>query len=413
MLDQKQIVLGVGGSIAAYKSVEILRALCRLGAVVTVVMTKNALEFISPLTFQTLSGQKTVTTLFDSKEAFRPEHIALSQKADLVLVAPATANLIGKFAGGIADDSLTSLFLSVRSPILLAPAMNPAMYANPFVQRNLRLLEEREVGIIEPAVGEVACGEGGQGRLAPVEDIIDRVVLRLGGKSPLRKTKVLISAGPTREYLDPVRYISNGSSGKMGFALARAAYLRGAQVTLVSGPNSLPRPCAGIEYIPVTSTLEMMQALEQHFPSSSVTIMAAAVSDFRPVRKEHHKIKKSGLSSHSLELEKTPDILRHLGRIKTAQQILVGFAAETEKLLAHSLGKLEEKNLDLICGNDITQEGAGFDTDTNILTLIDSRREVVHLPLLSKEKAALRVIEKVESLLLEKSPSSTLEPVVR
>ena len=401
MLSQKEIVLGVTGSIAAYKSVEILRGLRRLGAAVTVVMTRNAIEFISPLTFQTVSGQKTITTLFDATGECRPEHIALSQKADLLLVAPATANLIGKFAGGIADDFLTSLFLSMRVPVLLAPAMNPAMYANPLVQRNLRLLEEKEIGIIEPSVGEVACGESGQGRLAPVEDIIDRVVQRLGGKSPLRKHKVLVTAGPTREYLDPVRYLSNGSSGKMGFALAKAACQRGAEVILISGPNSLPRPCGGVEYIPVTSTQEMMQALERHFPSSAVTIMTAAVCDFKPVHQSSHKIKKSGLSEYSLELENTLDILKHLGQIKNGQ-ILVGFAAETDDVLANALTKLQEKNLDLICGNDITQAGAGFDGDTNIVTLIDARQRIVHLPLMSKDKVAEKILDKVESLLREK-----------
>jgi phosphopantothenoylcysteine decarboxylase/phosphopantothenate--cysteine ligase len=401
MLDKKEIVLGVAGSIAAYKSVEIMRGLRRLGAAVTVVMTRNAVEFISPLTFQTLSGQKTITSLFDANAEFSPEHIALSQRADLLLVAPATANLIGKFAGGIADDFLTSLFLSVRIPVLLAPAMNPAMYANTFVQRNLRLLEEMEIGIIEPAVGEVACGESGQGRLATVEDIIDRVVQRLGGKRTLRSRKVLITAGPTREYLDPIRYLSNGSSGKMGFSLARAAHQRGAEVTLISGPNSLPRPCGGIEYIPVTSTQEMMQALEQHFPSSSVTIMAAAVCDFRPVQRVSHKIKKRSLSGYSIEVENTPDILKRLGQIKK-EQILVGFAAETEDMLANALAKLQEKNLDLICGNDITQPGAGFEGDTNIVTLIDARQRIVHLPLMSKDKAAEKILDKVENLLLEK-----------
>jgi len=401
MLDKKEIVLGVAGSIAAYKSVEIMRELRRLGAAVTVVMTRNAVEFISPLTFQTLSGQKTITSLFDANAEFRPEHIALSQRADLLLVAPATANLIGKFAGGIADDFLTSLFLSVRVPVLLAPAMNPAMYANTFVQRNLRLLEEMEIGIIEPAVGEVACGESGQGRLATIEDIIDRVVQRLGGKSTLRRRKVLITAGPTREYLDPIRYLSNGSSGKMGFSLARAAHQRGAEVTLISGPNSLPRPCGGIEYIPVTSTQEMMQALEQHFPSSSVTIMTAAVCDFRPVQRASHKIKKRSLPGYSIEVENTPDILKRLGQIKK-EQILVGFAAETEDMLANALAKLQEKNLDLICGNDITQPGAGFEGDTNIVTLIDARQRIVHLPLMSKDKAAEKILDKVENLLLEK-----------
>ena len=403
MLAEKEIILGVSGSIAAYKSVEILRGLRRLGAGVTVVMTANALEFISPLTFQTLSGQKTITTLFDPTGEFRPEHIALSQRGDLLLVAPATANVIGKFAGGIADDSLSTLFLSMQAPVLIAPAMNPVMYANPFVQRNLRLLEEKGIDSIEPATGEVACGESGQGRLAPAEEIIDRVVQRLGGKSPLRKRKVIVTAGPTREYIDPVRYISNASSGKMGFALAKAAYRRGAEVILISGPNSLPRP-GGIEYIPVISTQEMMQALERSFPSSSVTIMIAAVCDFKPVHQESHKIKKSGLSEYSLALEKTPDILKHLGQIKD-EQILVGFAAETEDAFANALTKLQEKNLDLICCNDITRPGAGFDADTNIVTLIDAQQRTVHLPLMSKDKVAEKILDKVEALLREKQCS--------
>jgi len=401
MLTQKEIVLGVAGSIAAYKAAEILRGLCRLGARVTVVMTRNATKFVSPLTFQTLSGQKTVCGLFDPVEEFKPEHIALAQKADLLLVAPATANVIGKFAAGIADDSLTSLFLSVRSPIMLAPAMNPAMYANPFVQRNLRILADEGVVIIEPEVGEVACGESGKGRLAPIEEIINQVVERLSGKSPLRQRKVVVTAGPTREYLDPVRYLSNGSSGKMGFALAKAAFRRGAKVTLISGPTSLPPPSVGIEYIPVVTASEMMQALDEHFPSSSVVIMAAAVCDFKPVCRASQKIKKSSSSLTSIELETTPDILKHLGRIKK-DQILVGFAAETENVEANALAKLQEKNLDLICSNDLTQKGAGFEGDTNIVTIIDAHRKLLHLPLMSKEKVAEKILDKIEQLLIER-----------
>lgn len=402
MLTHTEVVLGVTASIAAYKAVEILRGLRRLGAAVTVVMTQNAAEFISPLTFQTLSGQKTITTLFDRAAECRPEHIALSQKADLLLVAPATANVIGKFAAGIADDFLTSLFLSLRSPALVAPAMNPAMYANPFVQRNLRILQAEGVEIIEPATGEVACGESGKGRLAPVEDILDRVVQRLDGKSPLRQRKVVITAGPTREYIDPVRYLSSGSSGKMGFALARAAFRRGAKVTLISGPTSLPPPDSGIEYFPVVTTREMLQAVEQHFSSSSVTIMAAAVCDFKPLHQASQKIKKAGSSTASLELEATPDILHHLGQLKN-RQILVGFAAETENVVANAMTKLREKNLDLICGNDITQKGAGFEGDTNIVTLIDSHQKLIHLPLMSKEKVAEKILDRVEDLLTEKA----------
>ncbi|MGA1875767.1 MAG: bifunctional phosphopantothenoylcysteine decarboxylase/phosphopantothenate--cysteine ligase CoaBC [bacterium] len=399
MLSQKNIILGVTGSIAAYKSAEILRRLCQLGASVTVVMTQNATRFVSPLTFQTLSRKKTFSQLFDEKEEFRPEHIALSQIADLLLVAPATANIIGKFSAGVADDLLTSLFLSVSTPVLLAPAMNPAMYASAFVQRNLRLLKESGIDIIEPAVGEVACGESGQGRLAETEEIIERVCYRLAGNSPLRKQRILITAGPTREYLDPIRYISNGSSGKMGFALAKAACRRGAEVTLISGPTNLSPPDPSITFVPVVTTREMMQAVEHYFPDSSIVIMAAAVCDFQPSQPAPGKIEKHSLASlDSLKLKNTPDILKRLGHMKK-DQILIGFAAETEEAVERAKVKLQAKNLDLICVNDISQEGAGFDVDTNIISMIDSRHQILHLPLMSKGKAAEEILNKVEALL--------------
>jgi len=397
MLAQKEIVLGVSGSISSYKSVEILREFCRLKACVTVVMTKNAVEFISPLTFQILSKQKTITELFDTHREFRPEHIALSRKADLLLVAPATANIIGKFASGVADDFLSSLFLSMRAPILLAPAMNPTMYLNPIVQRNLSLLKKNNIEIIEPGVGEVACGESGQGRLAAVEVIIERVIQKLGGKSPLQNHNIIITAGPTREYLDPIRYLSNRSSGKMGFALAKVAYQRGAKVTLISGPTKLSPYSPHINYIPVVTTREMRQAVEHHFPKSTIVIMAAAVCDWQPLHPAPGKIEKHTLSENFFKLQNTPDILKFLGQEKK-DQIIVGFAAETTNVVEKAKGKLRTKNLDLICVNDITQKGAGFDVDTNKVSLIDPQHEIINLPLMTKEKVAEKILDKVETL---------------
>ncbi len=397
MLAKKEIVLGVSGSISSYKSVEILRELSRLKACVTVVMTKNAVEFISPLTFQILSKQKTITGLFEAHQEFQPEHIALSRKADFLLVAPATANIIGKFASGIADDFLSSLFLSMRAPILLAPAMNPTMYLNPFVQRNLSLLKKNNIEIIEPGVGEVACGESGQGRLAAVEDIVERVIQKLRRESSLQKHNIIITAGPTREYLDPIRYLSNRSSGKMGFALAKVAYQRGAHVTLISGPTNLSPYSPHINYIPVVTTEEMRQAVEHHFPQSTIVIMAAAVCDWQPLHPASSKIEKHTLPADFFKLQNTPDILEFLGQEKKGQ-IIVGFAAETTNVLEKAKGKLRTKNLDLICVNDITQEGAGFDVDTNKVSLIDIQHNVIHFPLMTKEKVAEKILDKVETL---------------
>ncbi len=400
MLNSKEIILGVTGSIAAYKSIELLREFSRLKASITVIMTRNAKEFISPLSFQTLSKQNVHSDLFQSDKNFTPKHIALSHKADCLLVAPATANIIGKFASGIADDFLSTLFLSIKVPVIIAPAMNPAMYSHPMVKRNIRLLQEKGIEIVEPSEGEVACGECGQGRLAPIDIIVDRVIQRIVKKGALFNQNILITAGPTREYLDPIRYLSNKSSGKMGFALAKASHRRGAKVTLISGPTNLSPPGPDIKHIPVISAKEMLKAVEEHFYQSSIVIMAAAVCDFQPLQVVAQKINKRALPSASLKFTNSPDILTSLGQ-KKKNHILVGFAAETEKVIEKAQIKLEEKNLDLICANDVTKPGAGFASDTNIITLIDSSGEIEQIPLMSKDKAAEQILDKIERLLFK------------
>lgn len=396
------ILLGVTGCIGAYKAAEILRGLQRSGARVRVVMTRHATEFVRPLTFEALSGQPVITEMYDRPDYAEIEHIALAREADLLLVAPATANVIAKFAHGIADDFLSTLYLSNTNPVLVAPAMNVEMWRHPATQANVALLAARGVRFIEPERGYQACGEIGVGRLAAIETIVERALelvrLQAGAgrqREDLAGERVLITAGPTVEDIDPVRFITNRSSGRMGYALAEAALARGAQVTLVSGPTKL-QPPAGAEFVAVRSTAEMYAAVMQRLAGTSVFVGCAAVADYRPVKRAEQKIKKQGRAGITLELEATEDIIATVGADAAHNgRIVVGFAAESESLLDNADKKLREKGLDFIVANDITRADAGFDVETNAATIIrrDGTRE--ELPLESKRALADRVLDEV------------------
>ncbi len=389
-LDGKTIVLGVSGGIAAYKAAEIVRLLVKAGAVVRVVMTRGACEFITPLTLQTLSGNPVSTSLFDLTQESQIGHIELADSADLVLVAPATANLIGKLAHGLADDLLTTILLATRAPIVLAPAMNVHMYENAAVRDNLAIVAKRGVRIVDPGVGSLACGYEGPGRLPEPALIVEEAV-RVVGVADLAGEKVLVTAGPNREPLDPVRFLSNRSSGRMGYALASAAWRRGADVVLVAGPTSLPDP-HGVRMLHVGTAAEMHEAVSREAKGASVLLMAAAVADFRPKSVAAQKIKKTK-GKYVVELERTVDILGEL-RSSRSPRIVVGFAAETENVVENAERKLREKKLDLIVANDVSREDAGFEAPTNAVTLIDadSREE---LALASKESIADSVLDRV------------------
>jgi phosphopantothenoylcysteine decarboxylase/phosphopantothenate--cysteine ligase len=381
---QRMVVLGVTGGIACYKAVELVRLLVKNGFQVRVIMTRGAMEFVTPLTFQTLSGNPVATETFSLTQESEIGHIDLADSADLFVVAPATANVIGKLASGIADDLLTTVLMATQAPVLVAPAMNIHMYENVIVQENLRKLRRVGYHVMEPAEGYLACGYEGKGRLPDPEKISDEVE-RLLHKKDLAGENFLITAGPSREPLDPVRYISNRSSGKMGYALARAALRRGAKVALVSGPTALDAP-AGARLVDVTTAAEMREAVLKEYPRSSAVIMAAAVADYHAAAPSGGKIKR-GVGAIELRLEPNPDILKELGQNKDGKW-LVGFAAETENLTANAGKKLREKNLDIVIANNVTEEGSGFDGDTNVATIIDRTGTVRPLPLMSKDDLA-------------------------
>jgi phosphopantothenoylcysteine decarboxylase/phosphopantothenate--cysteine ligase len=391
MLKGRKIILGVTGGIAVYKAAELVRELVRSGAEVFVVMTHSAQAFITPLTFQTLSGNKVTTELFSLIEESEIGHIALADRAELLVIAPATANIIGKIAGGIADDMLTTIVMAQKAPVLLAPAMNVHMWENPICQENIQKLRGRGFHFIDPEAGELACGYEGKGRLAEIPAIVEEIRSILSPKDLSGET-ILVTAGPTEEPIDPVRFLSNRSSGKMGFAVARAARLRGARVILVSGPSALPAP-SGVKFIAVRTAAEMREAVLGSLPGVSVLVMAAAVSDYRPKVTSPEKIKKSQ-AELTLPLELNPDILREAGQRKE-KRLLIGFAAETESLLANARKKLAEKNLDLIVANDVSLPGAGFAVDTNMVKLIDRSGKIEELPLMDKEDLANRVLDRV------------------
>lgn len=395
----KVVVLGVSGGIAVYKAAELTRLLVKAGAEVHVVMTAAACEFVTPLTFQTLSGNPVHTELFNLYQEKEIGHITLADRADLLVVAPATANLVGKVAAGIADDLLTTTLMATKAPVLFAPAMNVNMWENPIYQANQVRLAELGYRFIEPVSGLLACGWEGKGKLPEPAAIFARCEQLLTPQD-LAGVRLLVTAGPTREELDPVRYLSNYSSGKMGYAIARVAAQRGATVTMVSGPTCLEAP-GGVELVQVTSAAEMRDAVMAVAPKAEVIIKAAAVADYRPVRRAGQKIKK-GDQSLQLELEKNPDILAELGRLP-GDRVLVGFAAESEQLVEHARQKLETKNLDLIVANDITAPDAGFDVDTNQVRLLyrDGRQQ--ELALASKAEIAGQLLDAILALRQEQS----------
>jgi phosphopantothenoylcysteine decarboxylase / phosphopantothenate---cysteine ligase len=394
MLKGRKIILGVTGGIAVYKAVELLRLLTKAGAEVHVVMTRGATEFVTPLTFQTLSGNPVHLELFNLISEQQIGHISLAERADLFVIAPATANFIGKVACGIADDLLTTTVMATKAPVLIAPAMNVNMYQNPIYKENEERLKKHGYLFVAPACGMLACGYEGEGKLQDPAVIFEETVAALTAKS-LAGERVLITAGPTREEIDPVRYISNHSSGKMGYAIAREARRRGAEVTLVTGPTAIEVPC-GAKVIRVESAREMRDAVLAEIDSSDIVIKAAAVADYRPKERAGVKMKKSA-AALAIELEKNPDILAEIGARKDGRT-LVGFAAETDDLVANATVKLQQKNLDMVIANDVSQEGAGFNVDTNIVKVLYSDGKVEALPLMGKDELAREILARVEAL---------------
>ncbi len=393
-LEGKTVVLGVTGSIAAYKAAELASQLIQAGAKVEVIMTEAATQFITPLTFRNITGRPVVTKMFELASEFSVEHVALAEAADVVVIAPATANVIAKLAAGIADNMLCCTVLATRAPVIVAPAMHTAMYDNPITQDNLAKLRALGFTIVGPAYGRLASGGMGLGRLADVAEIVDTVCQVLGRSGDFAGKKIVVTAGGTQEPVDPVRCLTNRSSGKMGYALAEAARDRGAQVILVSAPTALPKP-AGIDVVNVGTAQEMHEAVKWAVDKADALIMAAAVADYRPKRPCARKIKRQQVPSMTLDLERTPDIL---GEVK-GNFIRVGFAAESEDLITNAKDKLQKKKLDLIVANDITAAGSGIGADTNQVVIIDSKGKIEELPLLPKREVADRILDKVAELL--------------
>ena len=392
MLKHKTVLLGVTGSIAAYKIASLASMLVKQHADVHVIMTKNATNFINPITFETLTGNKCLVDTFDRNFEFQVEHVSLAKRADVALVAPASANVIGKMAHGIADDMLTTTLLACKAPILVSPAMNTNMYENPIVQDNIYTLQKYGMKVIAPASGYLACGDTGAGKMPEPEMLFGYIEAEIACEKDLAGKKVLITAGATQEALDPVRYLTNHSTGKMGYALAKAAMLRGAQVTLVSAPTDLEPPL-DVDVVPVVSAQDMFEAVEKRFDDTDILVMAAAVADYRPKKFVDHKIKKKE-GDNVLELARTTDILGTLGARKRSDQFICGFSMETENLLENSEQKLKKKNLDMIAANNLRTQGAGFGTETNVVTLIcpDGMEE---LPIMSKLDVAHRILDRI------------------
>lgn len=392
MLTGKSIVLGVTGSIAAYKIANLASMLVKLNADVHVIMTQNATHFITPMTFETLTNNKCIVDTFDRNFNFDVKHVSLAKKGDLFLVAPCTANVIGKVAGGICDDMLTTTIMATKAPVLFSPAMNTGMWENPILQNNLQKLKRYGYHIIEPIEGRLACGDTGSGKMPSEETLLQHILLHLAKEKNLKGKKMLITAGPTQEAIDPVRFITNHSSGKMGYAIAKMAVLRGAEVTLVSGPVSI-QPFAGIKKIDVRSAQDMFEAVTSRSADQDVIIMCSAVADYKPASCADQKVKKND-AEMSIALTRTQDILGFLGAHKREGQVLVGFSMETENLIENSRAKLMTKNADLICANSIASAQTGFAVDTNKVTLI-TQQEVTELPLCSKEETADLILDKV------------------
>ncbi|MCI8892371.1 MAG: bifunctional phosphopantothenoylcysteine decarboxylase/phosphopantothenate--cysteine ligase CoaBC [Eubacterium sp.] len=393
MLTGKKILLGITGGIAAYKTANLASMLAKLHAEVHVIMTRNAQQFISPVVFEALTGNKVIDDVFDRDSGYHVAHIAMAQEADAVMIAPASANIIAKLANGIADDMLSTTMLAVTAPVMIVPAMNTKMYEHPATQANLEKLRAYGYRVIDPASGYLACGDTGKGKMPGEEELLERLLLEAACDKDLSGKKVLITAGPTREPIDPVRFITNHSTGKMGWALAKNAARRGAQVVLVSGPVHLPAPVS-VKMIPVTTAQEMYEAVDAQFDSQDIVVMSAAVADYRPKHTESEKIKKQDAAA-MLELERTKDILGSMSKRKNGQ-FLCGFSMETEHMLENSRAKLEKKNLDMIVANNLRMEGAGFGTDTNIITII-TKDAANELPIMSKDEAAHAIFDQIKN----------------
>ena len=392
MLKGKCVILGVTGSIAAYKTAYLASALVKLHADVTVIMTENAVNFINPITFETLTGNKCLVDTFDRNFQYSVEHVALAKRADIIMVAPASANIIGKMANGIADDMLTTTMLACKCPKLLSPGMNTNMYENPIVQDNLKKLEHNGFEVIDPASGYLACGDTGAGKMPEPEVLLSYILRTIACEKDLSGKKVLVTAGPTRERIDPVRYITNHSTGKMGYAIAENCMRRGAEVTLVTGPVALMPP-PFVTVVPVVSAADMAKAVKQHFSEQDIIIKAAAVADYYPLHPSEEKIKKKE-GNASVELERTEDILAWLGANKKTTQFLCGFSMETENMLENSRAKLIKKNADMIVANNLKTKGAGFGTDTNVVTIITGV-DCKELPIMTKAQAASAIMDEI------------------
>ena len=392
MLKGKTVLLGITGSIAAYKIAYLASALHKLHADVHVLMTENATNFINPITFETLTGNKCLVDTFDRNFQFQVEHVSIAKKADVVMIAPASANVIGKLANGLADDMLTTTVMACRCQKILAPAMNTAMYQNPVVQDNIRKLQTYGYEVITPASGYLACGDTGAGKMPEPETLLEYILKEAAFQKDLAGKKLLVTAGPTQEAIDPVRCLTNHSSGKMGYAIAKMAMLRGAEVTLVSGPTAIEPPLF-VKVVPVTSARDMFEAVTGLSDEQDIIIKAAAVADYRPKQVSEDKVKKKDDQAF-IELERTDDILKYLGQHKKQGQFLCGFSMETRDMIRNSRAKLEKKNLDMVAANNLKVEGAGFQGDTNVLTLI-TQDEEASLPLMSKEDAALKILDKI------------------
>ena len=392
MLEGKTVLLGVTGSIAAYKIAYLASALKKQQADVHVLMTRNATNFINPITFETLTGNKCLVDTFDRNFQFQVEHVSIAKKADVVIIAPASANVIGKLAHGIADDMLTTTIMACRCKKFISPAMNTNMFENPIVQDNLKTLEHYGYEVIDPAVGYLACGDTGAGKMPEPETLLNYILRECACEKDMKGLKVLVTAGPTQEAIDPVRYITNHSSGKMGYAIAKMAMLRGADVTLVSGRTALAPP-PFVRVVPVVTARDMYEAVTSVSQEQDIIIKAAAVADYRPASVSDEKIKKKD-DDMSIALERTDDILKYLGEHKPDGQFLCGFSMETENMIGNSRVKLTRKNLDMVAANNVKMAGAGFQGDTNVLTLI-TQDEEVSLPLMSKEDAAGKILDKI------------------
>lgn len=396
MLKGKTVLLGVTGGIAAYKAAALASALVKQHAAVEVIMTQNATQFITPLTFEQLTGRRTMVDTFDRNFSHQVEHISLAERTDLVIIAPATANVCAKLAHGLADDMLTTTVLACRCPKLIAPAMNTNMYENPVTQDNLQILRHYGWDVIEPASGRLACGAVGKGKMPEPEDLLQHILRYLALPHDLTGKKVLVTAGPTQEALDPVRYLTNHSTGKMGYAIAKMAMLRGAEVTLVSGPTAITPP-PFVNVIPVTSAQSMFEAVSGNATDSDIIIKAAAVADYTPAEYSDNKMKKKD-GAMAIPLKRTVDILKYLGENRRSGQVICGFSMETENMIDNSREKLIRKNVDMICANNLKVAGAGFGVDTNIITVI-TKDQMIELPLQSKEAAANAILTEAMKLL--------------